>query len=123
MAEVADINGDGVLDIVTIDEKRGTAIYFGHRSGSFSAGTPVGDSTITPYALAVRDLSGDGSPDVIVGNVESPSTIYFNDGRGQRFVTAHFGDKKGTVYGFAIADLDHDGVAARPLVATGGRAR
>ena len=131
MAEVADLNGDGMLDIVTIDERRGTAIYFGQRNGAFSAATPVGDHTITPYALAVRDLNGDGKPDIIVGNVEAESAIYFNDGSGRRFVERYFGDKKGTVYGFAIADLDRDGLLdiavarsdAPNVVYFGGRAK
>lgn len=110
MAEAADLDGDGLLDIVTIDERTGTAIYFGQRNGTFSAGTAVGGRTPTPYALAVADVNGDGRPDIIVGNVEAPSAVHFNDGSGRRFHTARFGDNKGTVYGFAIADLDRDGL-------------
>jgi len=111
MAEAADFNGDGLLDIVAIDERAGTAIYFGQRNGSFSERVAVGDRTSTPYALAVGDLNGDGKPDIVVGNVEAPSAIYFNDGSGRAFHVVQFGDNKGTVYGFAIADLDRDGVA------------
>ena len=109
MAEAADLDGDGLLDLVTIDERHGTAIYFGRRNATFSARVPVGDSTIAPYALAVADVNGDGKPDIIVGNVEAPSTVHFNDGSGRRFHTIRIGDNKGTVYGFAIADVDRDG--------------
>lgn len=131
MSEAADLNGDGLLDIVTIDERTGTAIYFGQKSGTFSAATVVADNKIVPYALAVHDLNGDGKPDIIVGNVEAQSTVYFNDGSGRRFSAVHFGDKKGTVYGFGIADLDRDGLldiaAARSdapnVVYFGGRAK
>ena len=111
MTEAADLDGDGLLDIVAIDERRGTAIYFGQRTGGFSAGVPVGDRTIAPYALAVGDVNGDGKPDIIVGNVEAPSALHFNDGSGRQFHTIRFGDGKGTVYGFAIADVDGDGIA------------
>ncbi len=110
MTEAADFDGDGLLDIVAIDERRGTAIYFGQRDGTFSTGFPVGDGAITPYALAVADVNGDGKPDIIVGNVEAPSTIYFNTGSGRQYHVVHFGDSKGTVYGFGIADLDRDGL-------------
>ena len=109
VAEAADLNGDRRLDIVTIDERRGAAIYFAQSSGGFASAFPVGSRTPTPYALAVGDVNGDGKPDIVVGNVEAPSVVYVNDGSGRRFRTVRFGDGKGTVYGFAIADLDRDG--------------
>ena len=111
MAEVADLDGDGFLDIVAIDERRGVAIYFGQKDGTFSAGLALDNGKVTPYALAVSDLNRDGRIDIVVGNVEAPSTIYFNDGSGRHYTPIHFGDNKGTVYGFAIADLDRDGLA------------
>jgi hypothetical protein len=110
VAEAADLNSDGFMDIVAIDERTGVAIYFGRQDGTFATGVPIGDHTAVPYALAVADLDLDGKIDIVVGNVEAPSTIYFNDGSGRRFTPVHFGDDKGTVYGFAIADLDRDGV-------------
>lgn len=110
MAEVADFNGDGLLDIVAIDERTGTTIYFGRRDGGFAAGTSIEGRATTPYALAVGDLDGNGRPDIIVGHVEAPSAVYFNDGSGRRFTQVKFGDSKGTAYGFAIGDLDRDGV-------------
>lgn len=110
MAEAADLDGDGRLDIVAIDEKRGTAVYFGQKDGTFSPGLTLEDGKITPYALAVGDLNLDGKIDIVVGHVEAPSTIYFNDGSGRHYVPVRFGDAKGAVYGFAIADLDRDGL-------------
>lgn len=114
MAEAADLDGDGSLDIVAIDERRGTAVYFGQKDGTFSPGIAIDDGKVTPYALAVSDLNGDGRIDIIVGHVKAPSTIYVNDGSGRRYSPVIFGDAKGAVYGFAIADLDKDG---RPDIA------
>ncbi|MEP7326554.1 MAG: VCBS repeat-containing protein, partial [Gemmatimonadota bacterium] len=110
MAEVADFNGDSIPDIVSIDERRGVAVYSGRRDGSFGPGVSVGDVGVAPYALGVGDLDLDGRIDIVVGNVEAPSTILFNDGPGRAFIPVHFGDSKGTVYGFAIADVDRDGL-------------
>ncbi|HZE72216.1 MAG TPA: VCBS repeat-containing protein [Pyrinomonadaceae bacterium] len=110
MAEAADLNGDGLLDIVAIDERRGVAIYFGQKDGTFSSGVALDSGKVTPYALAASDLDRDGSLDIVVGNVNAPSTIYFNDASGRQYTPIHFGDNKGTVYGFAIADLDRDGL-------------
>jgi len=110
MAETADFNRDGLLDIVAIDERQGVTLYFGQRDGSFSSGASIAGPKPTPYALAVGDLNHDGMIDVVVGHVEAQSTIYFNDGSGKTFSQVLFGDNKGTVYGFAINDLDRDGI-------------
>lgn len=110
MTEAADLDGDGLLDLVAIDENVGTAIYFGQRNGTFSEAVRVADAKPAPYALLVTDVNGDRKPDIIVGNIEAPSAVHFNDGSGRRFRTVRIGDSKGTVYGFAVADLDRDGV-------------
>jgi hypothetical protein len=110
MTEAADLDGDGLLDLVAIDENVGTAIYFGRRGGGFSEAVRVADAKPAPYALLVGDLNGDRKPDIVVGNIEAPSAVYFNDGSGRRFRTVRFGVTMGTVYGFAVADLDRDGV-------------
>jgi hypothetical protein len=110
MAQAADLNRDSFLDIVAIDERRGVAIYFGQKGGTFSAGLAIHNDKVTPYALTSSDLNHDGKVDIVVGNVKAPSTVYFNDGSGRRYTPVHFGDDKGTVYGFAIADLDRNGL-------------
>jgi len=109
MTEAVDVDRDGVLDLVAIDENRGVAVYFGQKDGTFSPIVEIADAKLAPYALATSDLNGDGFIDVIVGHIEAASTIYFNDGSGRHYSPVTFGDAKGTVYGFAIADLDKDG--------------
>ena len=110
VAEASDFDGDGMLDIVAVDERVGTSIYFGQRNGRFSTGVAVAGPRPRPYALAVADVNGDRKSDIIVGHIEARSTVHFNDGSGRRFHTAQFGDDKGTVYGFATGDLDRDGL-------------
>jgi len=83
VAAVADFNGDGLLDIVTIDEFKGVYLYFGQKDQSFSPGISLADSKVVPYALAIADLNKDGKVDIIVGHVEAPSTVFFNDGTGR----------------------------------------
>jgi hypothetical protein len=111
VTDAADLDEDGMLDIVAIDEQKGTEAYFGRRDGTFSGPVTVAGRTPTPYALAVADLNGDGKPDIVVGNVQARSTVHFNDGSGRRFHAVRFGDANGTVYGFAVADLNRDGLA------------
>lgn len=110
IAEVADFNGDGLADIVAVDEETGVAVYFQQRGGGFGSAVVIAGATAVPYALALADLNDDKKTDVIVGHVEAPSTVFFNDGSGRHFIPVKFGDNKGTVYGFAIGDVNKDGV-------------
>jgi reactive intermediate/imine deaminase len=114
IAEAADFNGDGRVDVVVIDQELGVAVYEGRGDGTFAPPRPVGDRAVTPYALAVGDLNCDGHRDFVVGNVEAPTTAYFNDGDGRRFTPVSFGDDKGAAYGIDIGDVDEDG---RPDIA------
>jgi hypothetical protein len=114
ISEATDLDEDGLVDVVAIDERRGVGVYFGQGGARFSTSVQIGDGTSSPYTLAVGDLNLDGKVDVVVGNVKAPSAVYFNDGSGRRFTTVQFGDDKGTAYGFAIGDLDKDG---RPDIA------
>jgi hypothetical protein len=66
--EVADLNGDGKLDVVTANFGDGTIQWFaGHGDGTFSpaATIPVGNG---PDSIAIADLNGDGHPDIVVAN-------------------------------------------------------
>lgn len=107
-AAPADLDRNGVPDLVVIDERTGPAIYWGHADGTFSAAAALGTGKATPYALAVADLDRNGRIDVIVGYVESRPIVYFNDGPGT-FNAVPFGDNEGTAYGFAVGDLNEDG--------------
>jgi len=115
VAEAADFNGDGIVDVVAIDEKTGIAFYAGQRDQSFAAPVSIGNTAIVPYALTIGDLNLDGAMDFVVGNVQAPSVAYINNGDGKSFTPVSFGDGKGSVYGIAIGDFDKDG---RPDIAT-----
>src|SRR6476619_5952370 len=63
---VADLNGDGTPDIVTVNRHDGTiSILQGNGDGTFSgaAALPVGSF---PASVAVADLNGDGAADLAV---------------------------------------------------------
>ncbi len=109
MAEAGDFNGDGTLDVVTIDETRGIALHLGIGDGTFAAPVAIGDRTLIPYALTVADVNCDGMMDFVVGHVTAPSTVYFNEGSGRRFTPVSFGDSRGTAYGISVGDFDRDG--------------
>jgi hypothetical protein len=63
---VADINGDGIPDIVTANLGNNTvSVLLGNGDGSFQTQQvfPAGSS---PASVAVADVDGDGKPDLIV---------------------------------------------------------
>lgn len=109
MSVAADLNLDGLNDLVTIDEQTGVAAYFGEAGGRLSPAVSIASGDESPYALTMGDLDGNGTTDIVVGYVEARPAVYFNDGSGRHFTPVAFGDASGTAYGFAIGDLDEDG--------------
>ena len=75
IAELADMTGDGHLDLVTHDASTGLAVYVGDGSGTsfalLDAALPDASYTIggvpldTPYGIAVGDLDGSGALDLV----------------------------------------------------------
>ena len=79
VAAVADFNGDGIPDIVTIDENKGVNIYFGQKDQTFSAGISLADSKGTVYGFAVGDFNEDGIPDIASARSDAPNVLYFGN--------------------------------------------
>ena len=78
-ALVADVNGDGNLDIVAVTD--GTAYIFpGH--GDFTFGAPATLTTgVLPLDGVIADLNGDGRQDIVLANSEGHSiSIFLNHG-------------------------------------------
>jgi hypothetical protein len=66
---VADLNGDGIPDVVVTNAGGAdtVTVLLGNGDGTFQAGTsyPAGHQ---PASVAVGDFNGDGIPDLVVGN-------------------------------------------------------
>ena len=62
---LADLDGDDVLDIVTLnDHSEDVSVFLGQGDGSFDPALTVEECGCAPEGLAVGDVNGDGSPDL-----------------------------------------------------------
>ncbi len=110
-AAAADINGDGLPDLIAGDERTGMFVCLGGKHRTFDPPVSLGAGSGAPYAIAVADLDRDGRPDIVVGRQEALGSVFFNLGGGRvpQYREVPWNDGKGSVYGVAIGDLDGDG--------------
>ena len=106
---VADLNGDGKLDLTTANYFSNTvSVLLGNGDGTFgtAANFAVGDS---PTFVAVADLNGDGKLDLATANYSSNTvSVLLGNGDGT-FGTATDFAVGSSPESVAVADLNRDG--------------
>lgn len=108
-ATAVDLDGNGTMDLVIGDEKRGLFLMMNAGRRVFGAPVPFGHEG-SPYSIVAGDMNRDGRPDLVVGNSEGRGTVFLNaGGQALTFEEVPWNDGKGQVYGVAIGDLDGDG--------------
>lgn len=105
---VGDVNGDGVLDVVT-NGRNGILLLIVNGDGSFQAHEI---SAVAGYHIALGDMNGDGALDVVVTSSGDISVLLGNgDGSFQpiqRFATSHYATGSidlGDVNGDSVLDV------------------
>ena len=116
--EAMDINGDGFVDLATInDGPNSTSHLFVNRGdGTFADETSTRLTGATnpgtdDNAVVWLDANSDGHPDMLVASLSGPDRLLINDGTGKftlSATTATPNDTPGSL-GIQVADLDGDG--------------
>jgi fibronectin type 3 domain-containing protein len=111
--EVADVDGDGLLDVLTVGAEKGLAWYRQVGPGRFERA--VIDAGVDPGQVAVTDVDGDGDLDVVAAEAYPRQTYVYanqlNENAGFSLLQT-VGEDNVSFYSsqsFAVGDLDGDG--------------
>jgi hypothetical protein len=113
---VADLNGDGKLDLVAVaGTGNGPQIMNGNGDGSFSIPIAVSTAISNPAQTQVADMNNDGKPDLVVGGSAPNGTngvqLLLNDG-AENFTSGPIVPLGGwTNSSLGVADFNGDGKA------------
>jgi hypothetical protein len=105
----ADLDGDGVLDVLSAsvtDDK--LAWYKNLGGGTFGPQQVISTAVLDPRSLAAADLDGDGDADIVSGH-SGGIQLLANLGGGTFAPSAPLSSQTVGAYALCVADLDGDG--------------
>jgi Ca2+-binding RTX toxin-like protein len=105
-SEIADFNGDGHLDIITISED--VQLLLNNGSGLFTAST-VDTTNAFPGNLATGDVDMDGDIDAIVSHGRE-IVLYRNDGNGGLTTVDDYITASTSIQPLQVFDFNRDGL-------------
>jgi uncharacterized membrane protein len=132
---VADVNGDGTLDLLIANEEQSKtnpegsiSVMLGKGNGTFHKAVNYNSGGESAYSIAVADVNGDGKLDLVVANGCRGSNcatasvgvlLGKGDGTFEKVVT--YGSGAASVFGsrVAVGDLNGDGKLDLAVATTG----
>lgn len=107
-AALADLDGDGDLDVVVGNDRAASYVLVNDGKGRFARGTQIGRISNT-RSVTLADLDGRHGIDVILTNRREANLICFNDGQGGFDRQSSFGAPTDSTINVATGDVDGDG--------------
>src|SRR5580698_531682 len=119
-AIIADMNGDGLADLLVADNQYSFSYMKGYGDGTFRAAvdyySPTGadGQPSSGFDVATGDFNGDGFTDVVVGNFSNSNdvtvgiTVFLSRGDGSLQPGVNYGSG-GSLAFVTVADFDKDG--------------
>jgi hypothetical protein len=108
-----DFNGDGKLDILTVNANDGSiSVLLGKGDGTFTTRNYSPGVSFGPIVAVAGDFNHDGRLDLVVGNSHGwNANLLFFQGQGDGTFAApvSFDEGSPSLNGITAADLDHDG--------------
>ncbi|MGB1816570.1 MAG: FG-GAP repeat domain-containing protein [Rubripirellula sp.] len=106
--EVADLDGDGDLDIAVGNDMAPCQVMLNDGQGHFVPGASLGELS-SVRSLTLADLDGDGDVDILATSRGRPNRIFLNDGAAGFGSQKIFGGPSDSTISVAVADLNQDG--------------
>lgn len=106
--ELADLDGDGDLDIAVGNDRAPNKIFLNDGSGHFMPHTTFGEVT-NIRSLTLADINGDGHVDILANSRGTQNKIYYNDGSARFGAEQPFGNDNDSTIAVAVADMNGDG--------------
>jgi hypothetical protein len=109
---VADVNGDGILDVLFEGEAQGNGgveVYLGNGDGNFTFKTTAYENNFDGNPIGIGDFNGDGKLDIAVTD-DYQIDVYLGNGDGTFQPYVPYACPLGYCYGsITAADLNGDG--------------
>ena len=106
--ELADLDGDGDLDLAIGNDMALGQILLNDGDGNFVASKPFG-KVASVRSLTVADVDSDGDKDILVTCRGMQNQIYLNSGNANFTTGPTYGTSTDSTIDVAVADLNQDG--------------
>ena len=109
---VADVSGDGTLDLLLANSTNTAVVLLGNGNGTFRANTTYflgPNNQPQPVDIAAADVNGDGLPDLLTANTGSTLTVFLGTGAGAFGAATSISSPGGGPFALAVADVNGDG--------------